>query len=468
MGCNRSLPFTPVASKNSQDRQVIRPIPLNFISSRAGPISNFYEIQIALGPSDQCTMYYAREKESSLHYTIKEVPKTQASQLDSEVIQKEVTILSQLDHPNILKVFETIDSARSYYIVYEHISGGSLRERVKKCGDEALVAKFIYDVILGLNYMHKQGFVHCDVNPNNIMISNQTEESIAKIVGFAFARKFDEGINGLEFIDPTYTSPELLTAGQLSPHCDLWSVGIMLYSLLVGKLPFYCRNIDGILNEISSCRLDFVNPNFTCLSMAARDLISKLLERNPNTRITAEQALSHIWLQQSQTNYIINYNTLHKLKNFQVRSNLVRCLLSFYIFKINLEENDIVKCFKQIDQNFDGKVSREELIYTFGQAGIGIEQDIDCIMENIDIDRSGLVDYSELKIVLTDWTKEMKKKNIAKLFNAEGGFVNIKNLMNELEYVLPSEWKDFILKVKPENNLVSLAALKSFVKANLE
>ena len=401
-----------------------------------------------------------------MHYTVKEVPKTTSSQ--SETIQKEVNLLSRLDHPNILKVFETIESARSYYIVYEHINGGSLKEKVKKCGDETLVARFIFDVILGLNYMHKQGFVHCDINPSNVMISNQTEDSIAKIVGFAFARKQDEGITGLEFIDPTYTSPELLAVGQLSPQCDLWSVGIMLYSLLVGKLPFYCRNIDGILNEIITCRLDFVNPNYTCLSMAARDLISKLLERNPNTRITAEQALSHIWLQQSQKNYIINYNTLHKMKNFKVRSNLVRCFLSFYIFKMNLEENDIVKCFKQIDQNFDGKVSREELIYTFAQTGIDIEQDIDSIMDNIDIDQSGLVDYSELKIVLTDWTKEIKKKNISKLFNAEGGFVNLKHLVNEFENVLPSEWKDFNLKVKPEGNLISLSALKTFIKANLE
>jgi Ca2+-binding EF-hand superfamily protein len=135
---------------------------------------------------------------------------------------------------------------------------------------------------------------------------------------------------------------------------------------------------------------------------------------------------------------------------------------------MNLEDNEIVRCFKQIDQNFDGKVSKEELIFTFGQAGIDVEQEIDAIMNNIDIDQSGVIDYTELKIVLTDWNKEIKRKNIAKLFGAEGGFVNLKHLMSDLENVLPSEWRDFTMKVKPENNLVSLAAIKSYIKSSIE
>ena len=465
MGCNRSTPFDPLSIKRSSTNEKFRPIQLNFISQKYGPISDFFDIQRALGSLDECTMYYAVERGTRSVYSIKEVCKTQTS--DSKLIQSEVQILSELDHPNILKLFETIETPRSFYVVYEYISGGNLKDRTKKIGDEVTVAKYMFDVLAALNYFHKHGYVHCDLSIKNVMLSDETEDAIAKVIGFAYARKENAGIQGLEHVDPCYTSPELLTNGTLTTQTDMWSVGILLYTLLVGKLPFLCRNIDGILNEISSCQLDYISSNYISLSVAAKDLISKLLERNMNTRITAEGAIGHIWIQQARKSYVINYNTLNKLKNFRVRSNLVRCFLAYYIFKSNLQENDIVKCFKEIDQNFDGTVSKEELIYAFAQNGINVDNDIDAIMTNIDIDQSGLIDYTELKLVLTDWDKEIKKKKIAALFETENGFINLKHLMTGLENVLPSEWKEFCSRVKPENNLVSLAALKAFIKSHL-
>lgn len=466
MGCNKSSPFNPLSPKNLANGENFRPIQLNsFISQKFGPITDFFNIQRALGSLDQCTMYYAIEKGTGLGYSVKEVCKTQA--FDSRQIQSEVQILSELDHPNILKLLETIETPRSFYVVYEYISGGTLKDKIKKIGDEVTVARYMFDALLALNYLHKHGYVHCDLNTKNIMISDESEDSISKIIGFTHARKEQSSIEGLEHVDPCYTSPELLTLGTLTTQTDMWSLGIILYYLLVGKLPFLCRNIDGILNEISSCQLDYININYQSLSVAAKDLISKMLERNVDTRITAEGALSHIWIQQAKKSYPINYNTLNKLKNFRIRSNLVKCFLIYYIFKTNLRENEIVRCFKEIDVNSDGTVSKEELIFTFAQNGINVDNDIDAIMSNIDLDQSGLIDYTELKLVLTDWDKEIKKKKIATLFETQNGLLDLKQLTTGLENVLPSEWKDFCNKVKPENNMISLSSLKAFIKSHL-
>ena len=85
-------------------------------------------------------------------------------------------------------------------------------------------------------------------------------------------------------------------------------------------------------------------------------------------------------------------------------------MITYFTFKMNIADSDAVSFFKRIDDNFDGKVSREEIIEAFNQVGINVTSEINSIMNNLDIDMSGYLDYTELKIVLADWTKEIKKK----------------------------------------------------------
>jgi calcium-dependent protein kinase len=463
MGCSGSSPFPPINTHSksfSQDTTSKKKTPI--ISKRSGSISDFFDLKLVTGSNESFSVFKASDKESISNYSVKEISKS--SRFESTSVNDEVSILNNLDHPNILKIFETIESPRSFYIVYEHIDGGPLKENVKRSGDEVKVARFMGDVLSGLNYMHKAGFIHCDLNIENIMISNKPDGKLAKIVGFTFARHVDDfSISGLERINPVFASPELLTTREVGTETDLWSLGIVLYTVLVGKLPFVGRTIDEILDEIIHVRLDFANPNYLGLSVAVRDLISKLLEVNPKARITAKDALNHLWIYQNREPFIINFNTLNRLKMFSIKSNLVRCLLVFYTFKMELKENDIVKCFKEIDSNFDGYVSRDELLATFSRYGINISKDIGDIMKNIDIDQSGLIDYSELKIVLTDWVSEIKKKNLRALFNVEGEYVDLTSLAASLPQVLPSEWKEFNAKVKAKDGKASLKAIKAYV-----
>ena len=463
MGCNRSNPFTPIASRsktNSSDMRAIKKT--SFISKRFGPISKYFDLKVVLGSHDTYSTFKAIDKESSATCTVKEISKS--SKFQSESINDEVSILSELDHPNILKILETIESSRSLYLVYEYIDGGLLKDNIKRNGDEVKAAKFISDVLSGINYMHKNGFIHCDLNIDNVLISTKSNEKIAKIIGFSCTRHKDSPIiAGLEKISPYFASPELLSTGIFNTQTDIWSVGVILYSVLVGKLPFVSRTLDETLDEILTGKLDFSNPNYQGLSVAARDLISKMLELNPRTRITAEEALNHVWVSLGREPFTINFNTLNRLKNFRVKSNLVRCFLAYYTFKMNLEENEIVKCFKEIDKNFDGFVSQDELVSTFGKYGIDISQDISDIMKNIDIDQSGVIDYTELKIVLTDWTSQIKKKNLRNLFNMTGDLINLSSLITDLPQVLPSEWKEFCAKTRLKDNLVPLTSIKQYI-----
>lgn len=467
MGCNRSNTFSPIVPRSKNNSEDLRPIQKgSFVSQKYGPISNFYDLKSVLGSHQNYSIYFATEKNSKSCFSVKEVSKSSNS--DSILVHKEVRVLTKLDHPNILKIFEIIESPRSFYIVYEYITGESLKDNLKKICDEVGVCRYMNDILSALNYIHKLGYIHCDLNIDNIVLSN-LENKVCKISGFSFARhKDDLNLTDLNKINPLYASPELILSGKLSTQTDVWSMGIVLYTLLVGRLPYTGRTLNEILNEIITNKLDLSNTTYLSLSVAVRDLISKMLEFNPDTRITIESALRHNWLVEGRQNITINFNTLNRLKTFKVKSNLVRCFLTYYSFKANLEDNEVVKCFKEIDMNFDGTVSKTELVETFKKSGIDISEDINDIMKNIDIDQSGAIDYAELKVVLADWEKEIKKKNLAKVLNVKDSFVDLSELITDLPQVLPSEWKKFCGAVKVQENLVHVGEIKKYILSHMK
>ena len=135
---------------------------------------------------------------------------------------------------------------------------------------------------------------------------------------------------------------------------------------------------------------------------------------------------------------------------------------------MNLEESEAIKYFKNIDENFDGRVSKEEIIYAFAQVELDIAQEIDSIMNNLDMDQNGYIDYSELKIALVDWDAIIKKKNLIKLFSFVDELISFEAFKIELAGILASEWADFSKKTKVENGMLSVGNLKVYIKANIE
>jgi EF-hand domain pair len=123
--------------------------------------------------------------------------------------------------------------------------------------------------------------------------------------------------------------------------------------------------------------------------------------------------------------------------------------------------------FKKLDVNSDGNVSKNEMIEGFKHVGIDCEKEIDDIMENLDMDQSGSLDFSELKIVLIDWEKEINDENLAKVFSTNSQGIEFDAIKGELIEILPSEWIEFSKKVKFENGIVPFEPFKAYIKANL-
>lgn len=467
MGCNGSL-NKQIYKKNpeTQDDEVLRAVHKNnFIGHRKGLISEFYQILKIIKSEEEYSIFNAREIETGIFRMIKEANKGCKG---VKLLRHEIVVLCEIDHPNILKMIETIDGPQSMYIVY-HYPSGDLNSRIKKAGQEVTVAKYIMDLLSAIMYLHKHEYIHGNIQLDNLALTEENGEKCIKLTGFNITRKIGSLISSedLFYISPAYSAPELLQ-GIISLFTDMWSIGIIAYTLLVGKVPYKSSNKEDLWQEVKDLRLDFSNQIYQSLSADAKDFIKKLLIINPDLRMSAEEALNHVWIQQNRKKTSLTYDTVYRLKTFKVKSNIVRCFLVYYTYKANLKENEIVKFFKEVDHNFNGILGKNELVYAFAQVGMNVDNEIDSIMKNIDFDKSGMIDFTELKIVLTDWEREIKKKNIAKVFNVIDDHIELSSLKNGLTEIRPSEWRTFCVKAHVNKERVHVQKLKEFIRSNIE
>ena len=181
MGCCSSH---PVEAPSTVSRS-------RFVKKRQGTFQHFYEFQENLGTGAFGAVYRVKERRSGLIRAMKEVRKSQISEEQRAVILNEINLLTELDHPNIMKIYEYIESEKFFYIVCEALTGGELFNLIKKCRTlpEETTAKYIKDALSGIFYIHSMGIVHNDLKPENLLLENSSPSAEVKIIDFGIARK---------------------------------------------------------------------------------------------------------------------------------------------------------------------------------------------------------------------------------------------------------------------------------------
>lgn len=142
--------------------------------------------------------------------------------------------------------------------------------------------------------------------------------------------------------------------------------------------------------------------------------------------------------------------------------------MKYIVEKIEIKDHEIISVFKNIDSDFDGLITREEVGEAFSIVGIDASGEIEGIMANIDIDNSGFLDFTEIKIALTDWKKEIKVKNLKRVFVDDGQGVELQSLKHLFSEILPHEWNEFAWKVKAENGFIAMEKLKEYIRVNID
>lgn len=438
-------------------------VPTNKLTS----ITQRYEILKALGSGTIGTLFQAKDLDTSEFRAIREVNKS--SSFHSVEVFQELTILKKLNHPNILKVYEAIETSRSYYIVLENISGGCLADKFKKECIEGVISKYVYDMFLGLDYLHKQDIAHCNLSQEYVVLSDNSQRPVLKIIGFTLAQKLSEKkAIDQKHLKYTWASPEMLH-GEYSEKSDIWSAGVILYYLLTQRSPFPKGSRSMIIDAITNGNVDFSNSNFTGLSYEVQDLIKSMLKVDPEDRPSSEEILAHPWFKVSKKLLPITYNIDKKVLGFTVKTKAAEKFMGFIIEQLSLERKDyaILGYFKSLDLNGEGVVSKEEMMNVFSQVGINFTHEIEVIIESFDEEKNGQIRYWGFMMRLTNWDQEFKKKNLANFFRADGEFVNIEALKEIVCGLSDEEWEEFLNGASASRGQISLEGFKRYFKQSI-
>ena len=329
-------------------------------------------------------------------------------------ILNEINILKKLDHPNILKILEFYYSSDKFFIITEFCTGGELYKEIKKRNifPEDQTAFVLYQIFSAIRYCHKMRIIHEDIKPENIMITKRDKNNYLyiKLIDFGTAKIFKEGNMQEGMIGSAYyIAPEVID-GKYNELCDIWSIGVIMYIMLIGSPPFDGDSDEEILRSIRKGVYRTSSRNYKNISDNAKDLMKKLLEYNPSKRITAKNALNHPWFQNSSFQKIINNNNLSlneiqnmfkNLENYR-NDNIIKSTAFAYLVHQNtdiIQCQNAIKLFSEIDLNFDGKLDPFELeqafikFYNINQAEA--RKKVKKIFEKIDTNNSGFIESEE-------------------------------------------------------------------------
>jgi calcium-dependent protein kinase len=219
---------------------------------------------------------------------------------------REAFLHLQLDHPNIVRLFDVFEDEEQYHSVLEYCEGGSLSKREHPLSEKEAAA-VLRQVLRALNYMHQTlKIAHRDVKAENILFkSGNAADVTVKLCDFGLAVPISlESPTCLSSIvgSPYYIAPEVLAKGY-DHRCDLWSAGILLYFMLSHTFPFKGFNSKDIFRSIKKDKLAFEGLVWDKVSDQAKDLVSKLLVKSPDIRLTAAEALAHPYLSRSTSTF---------------------------------------------------------------------------------------------------------------------------------------------------------------------
>lgn len=345
-------------------------------------------------------------------------------EIDNRSVFIEVEILKSLDHPNILKVFEYFEDADRYYIVMEFCKGGDVFDKLTKLGKftESQAATVLKQLLGGLNYLHGRKIIHRDIKPENLLLceSENPEELNIKIIDFNIATVKKVNMESTGTVD--YMAPEVFK-GTYDEKCDIWGVGVILYMLICGGFPFTGKDDKMTEKNIKSGAYSTVSGVWTSVSNDCKDLLKRLLTQNPQQRLNALDALSHPWIQRLTTVDFdeSTYNrTLFRMKTM-TKSNVFReAFTTFMVSQLSKsgETKKLEQVFNKIDENKDGVISIPELIAELKKEMSEelAEKEAGRIMKLMDVDGSGVVDYTEFLRVSIEDEVLLSKENVLKTF----------------------------------------------------
>ena len=444
--------------------------PLSYKSSSLQKdIRFFYKFKGFLGEGHFAsvrTAFKKREYSSHKLFAVKSIALKNLTEGEKNDLIREVEIISELEHPHIIKFYETFHDQFYFHIITELCRGNNLDKRFKKLGrkmKEEYVRIIIMKILHAINYCHSFGIVHRDLKPENIVFESPNEEddndeeeednnnSNIKIIDFGLStlKNKTEKLHTI-LGTPYYMAPEVLK-GEYNEKCDIWSIGAITYYLLTGSEPFKGETSNSIFAKILFTEPNYNTEKFKNISQNAIDFIKKCFEKDPDRRLSAKDGLKHTWFEplfkKIYAPKFIDDNLLYNISTTKKFSQLKRLIMRYMVYNMGHTELSVYKkAFLAFDKYNSGYITPDELknLFNIYHKPLTDEQikNIMSISENnnfltynefimacvkirdflspeklfdaflfFDIDNNNIIDSNDIYLTLLRWGKDVTDKN---------------------------------------------------------
>ncbi|KAH9611391.1 hypothetical protein KSS87_019505 [Heliosperma pusillum] len=436
-------------------------------------ISSIYQLDKELGRGQFGVTYLCTERSTGMKYACKSISRLKLKhRKDIEDVRREILIMQHLSgQPNIVEFKGAYEDRNTLYVVMELCSGGELFDRIvaKVSYSEKEAAVVFRQIVNVVHVCHFMGVMHRDLKPENFLLVSKAENSPLKITDFGLSVFIEEGKVYKELVGSAYyVAPEVLQR-RYGKEIDVWSAGIILYILLCGVPPFWAETEAGIFTDILKGKLDLESPPWPSISADAKDLILKMLTRDPKARITAGEALEHPWLREGgeASDKPIDSAVLIRMKQFRAMNKLTKLALKALTYLVKALTCDIVKIqdldskpvdvktvmaenlpdeeikglkqmFNNIDTDRSGTITLEELKAGLARLGSRLtEPEIQQLMQAADVDNNGSIDYMEFITATMHRHRLDKDENLQKTFlyfdKDNSGYITKEELRQAME-----------------------------------
>lgn len=406
--------------------------------------------QLGLGSIGSVSTVTKRKgADKSTLYALKTIMLSQLNEASLRELHNEVSILKQLDHPNIVRAVETYRCRERMYIVMDLCTGGDLYRRLPYSPQQAV--KIVDKICSAVAYMHQKKIIHRDLKFENILFESKNDDSEIKIIDFGLSTQYSCA-SMHKVVGTAYTMAPEVIQGNYTEKADLWSVGVITYMLLGGVMPFKGNNMKQLSHSILNRPLDFTPKRFKRVPEPAKDFIEHLIERNQHRRWSAAKALNSEWLVSGREEVeqelerasdcpscerISSIECLaDTIEAFGESQKLKKLALMLIARKATTQEiMEMRRLFNQIDTDHTGIITIGEFQQALQEAGYQTDES-SAIFNAADVRSTGQIEYTEFIAATLSAQGHVREEQLREAFDQldedNTGLITRKNLRTVL------------------------------------
>lgn len=406
-------------------------------------LSEFYDLDGApiLGAGASGAVRLTVHKQTGIKYAIKTLTKKNLKPEKIDALRQEILIMKALDHPNIITLHECFENTDYIFLVLELCTGGELLTKLNSQPHhhftEAVACRYTRTILECIAYLHEHNIVHRDIKLENFIFVDKSQDAELKLIDFGLSKHFEgnEVIHGAVGT-PFYVAPEVLT-NNYSNKCDIWSIGVIAFMLLVGFPPFDGDDDRHTLQLVRTQPISFDHKvsllritekalnnipcqNFRQVSADAIDFVRVCLDRNVDTRPCAKELLLHRWFAMEvkrKSCRRVCSKAVKRLLRFSRQKAFVKICLELVAHTLTNDQIGLLReQFSEFDLEHNGVLRRVDIKRTLQNYGTFLPEDVERIFNAIDVDHdSHSIRYHEF-IAATLSLDDITEANIRAAF----------------------------------------------------